>query len=298
MLGQMIVARFAGSHPSQAFLKRIRSGQIGGVILFADNVAGSVAQTRALTAELQHAARLGGNPQLLIMTDQEGGAVRRLPGPPELPPAAMTSDRVAFGQGIATGRLLKATGINVDLAPVADVEHAQGSFLGSRAFGADPGAVASRACSFAQGLQSQGVAYTLKHFPGLGRATGNTDAGPVSIDAPPPVLRQDYQAYLGCTDSPFALVMVSSAVYPNLSGPLPAVMSPLIYSRELRVVSPQAPVLTISDDLEAGALHGQPSRPNKPLMPDSTSCCMHRLNKRPSTHIKHSRSTYAQTRST
>jgi beta-N-acetylhexosaminidase len=257
MLGQMIVARFVGSRPTGAFLERIRSGGIGGVILFADNIAGGVAQTRALTIQLQHAARAGGNPPLLIMTDQEGGAVRRLRGPPGLPPSAMTSDRMAFAQGIATGNLLKAAGINVDLAPVADVEHARTSFLGSRAFGSDPSIVASRACSFAQGLQSRGIAYTLKHFPGLGRASGNTDAGPVVIDAPSSLLRQDYLPYVSCADSPVALVMVSSAIYPNLSGTLPAVMSPLIYNRELRIVNPQARDLTISDDLEAGALRGQ-----------------------------------------
>ena len=259
MLGQMIIARFPGRRPSRAFLARIQSGQIGGVILFGDNVAAGSTKTHALTEELQHAARQGGNPPLLIMTDQEGGTVRRLPGPPDLSPSSMGSDSTAFDEGEATGRLLRAVGINVDLAPVADTERVQGSFLGSRTFGSNPAVVASRACSFAQGLQSQRIAYTLKHFPGLGRATGSTDDAPVSIDAPASVLRNDYLPYLSCAASPLALVMISSAVYPNLSGPLPAVLSPLIYKRELRVVDRQAAVLTISDDLQAPALDGQVS---------------------------------------
>ena len=53
--------------------------------------------------------------------------------------------------------------------------------------------------------------------------------------------------------------MISSASYPNLTGPLPAVMSPLTYQRELRVVSSATPPVTISDDLQAGALNGQPT---------------------------------------
>jgi beta-N-acetylhexosaminidase len=259
MLGQMIVARFPGPNPSPAFLTRIRSGHIGGVILFADNVAAGLAATHSLTDELQRAAREGDNPPLLIMTDQEGGTVRRLPGPPDLAPSAMHSDSTAFKQGFATGQMLRAAGVNVDLAPVADVERVQGSFLGSRSFGSSPAVVAGRACAFAQGLQSQGVAYTLKHFPGLGRAQGSTDNGPVSIDASAAVIRDDYLSYIRCAASPLALVMVSSAIYPNLTGPLPAVMSPLTYGRELRIVNPQAPLPTISDDLQAPALSDQSS---------------------------------------
>jgi beta-N-acetylhexosaminidase len=82
MLGQMIVARFSGPSPSASFLARIRAGEIGGVILFADNVAGGLAATKALTDRLQSAAEEGSNPPLLIMTDQEGGDVKRLTGPP------------------------------------------------------------------------------------------------------------------------------------------------------------------------------------------------------------------------
>jgi beta-N-acetylhexosaminidase len=257
MLGQMIVARFAGSVPSSSLLLRIRAGQVGGVILFGDNVAGGLSATRALTDELQKAAAEGGNPPLLIMTDQEGGEVKRLPGPPSLAPSQMASAQVAYQQGMATGQLLRSVGINVDLAPVADVERVPDSFLGTRAFGSSPGVVASLACAFARGLASQGVASTLKHFPGLGRATGNTDFGPVSIPAASSDLRDDYQPYRTCGAGPRGLVMISNAIYPALSGQLPAVMSPAIYNRELPLAIPDASPVTISDDLQAGALTDQ-----------------------------------------
>jgi beta-N-acetylhexosaminidase len=258
-VGQMIVARFAGRQPPRQFLARVESGQVGGVILFADNLSGGLAATRALIEDLQHAAQQGDNPPLVIMTDQEGGTVRRLPGPPDLAPSAMSSDSIAFAQGQATGRLLRGVGINVDLAPVADVERAQGSFLGTRSFGDTPEPVAARACAFARGLSSQDIAFTLKHFPGLGRALESTDNGPVSIDIPAEAIRDDYLPYLTCASSPLAIVMVSSAIYPALTGPLPAVMSPLTYDRELRIAVPDRPVLTISDDLQAPALADQTS---------------------------------------
>jgi beta-N-acetylhexosaminidase len=257
MLGQMIVARFSGTIPSAAFLERIRKGQIGGVILFSDNVPSGSSATRALTRELQSEAARGGNPPLLIMTDQEGGEVRRLAGPPDLPAADMDSPGTASAEGAATGRLLRAVGVDVDLAPVADTEHVTGSFLGTRSFGGDPQTVASRACAFAQGLASQGIAFTLKHFPGLGRALGDTDTEAVSVDASAAELRADYRAYARCGAASRSLVMISSAIYPSLSGPLPAVMSRTIYKRELPLAVGGRRPVTISDDLQAVAISVQ-----------------------------------------
>jgi beta-N-acetylhexosaminidase len=164
----------------------------------------------------------------------------------------MTSATVAFAQGQATGRLLRTVGLNVDLAPVADVERVGGSFLGTRAFGS-----AAKACAFAEGVASEHVAYTLKHFPGLGRATQNTDLAPVAISSAPDQLRSDYTAYRTCGRGPHAIVMISSAIYPRLTGPLPAVMSPLTYEGELPAATGGSTVLTISDDLQAKALANQ-----------------------------------------
>jgi beta-N-acetylhexosaminidase len=257
LLGQMIVARFSGASPSASFLARIRAGQIGGVILFADNVAVGSEATRRLTRALQRAARSGGNPPLLIMTDQEGGPVNRLRGAPRLPAREMGSPATARAQGHAAGRLLRSVGINLDLAPVADVERLPGSFLGTRSFGSDPQRVAARACAFARGLASEGVGYTLKHFPGLGWAPGSTDIAATVVAKSAGTLQRDYGAYAQCGADPRALVMVNSAIYPGLSGPAPAVLSPEIYRREIPDVVGRG-VVTVSDDLEAAALAGQP----------------------------------------
>lgn len=256
VVGQMIVGRFQGSAPSDRFLARVQAGQIGGVILFSENTAGGVAAVARTDHILQRAAHRGDNPPLLIMTDQEGGAVKRLVGPPSLAPSEMRSASVAQWQGESTGRLLRRAGVNVDLAPVADVPGRSGaSFLGNRAFGDRSEYVAQQACAFAQGVASAGVVFTLKHFPGLGLAKISTDDGPVAIGAPAVLLREDYEPYLQCGSSPLALVMIDSASYPTLSGSLPAVISPAIYQQELRIAVQGTPV-TISDDLEASALAG------------------------------------------
>jgi beta-N-acetylhexosaminidase len=257
MLGQMIVARFSGPEAPASLLARIQAGEVGGVILFGDNIVGGTATTRELTTTLQAAARQGHNPPLLIMTDQEGGEVKRLPGPPTVAPIDMTSSSAAYAQGAETGAMLGSAGINLDLAPVADVERAAGSFLGTRSFGSTPLLVARSACAFAAGLASEHVAFTLKHFPGLGRANGSTDLGPVSIDVSPDSLRTDYAAYRTCGGDSLAAVMVSSATYPQLTGPLPAVMSVATYQHELALAVPGHSPVTISDDLQSPAITSQ-----------------------------------------
>lgn len=259
VVGQLVVGRYSGPRPSAAFLARVRAGQLGGVILFGDNTAAGLAATRHAITELQAAARKGHNPPLLVMADQEGGEVRRLPGAPELAPAAMNSTAVAHAQGVAAGRLLRSVGVNVDLAPVADVERASNSFLGSRSFGSNPAVVAARACAFARGLGSAGVAYTLKHFPGLGSADANTDVQRVEIPVPAAELRADYAAYHACGSSPDAMIMISSAIYPSLTKSTPAVLSPRIYAHELPIALGHPGQLTISDALDTPALAAQKS---------------------------------------
>src|SRR5438045_4099962 len=113
LLGQRIMVGFSGTSPSAALLSSVRRGEVGSVILFASNLE-SRSQTLALTSALQRAARAGGNPRLLISTDQEGGQVKRLPaGPPDRsPPQMVATGNVATGsaEGHATGVLLRRWG--------------------------------------------------------------------------------------------------------------------------------------------------------------------------------------------
>ncbi|HWH12660.1 MAG TPA: glycoside hydrolase family 3 N-terminal domain-containing protein, partial [Solirubrobacteraceae bacterium] len=154
-------------------------------------------------------------------------------------------------------------GVNVDLAPVADVRRNTNGFLAveHRTFGSTASTVAARACAFAKGVGSSGVVSTFKHFPGLGRAVASTDTGPVTITASAGAIRADDQAYRTCAGpaGPPSIVMISSASYPRLTGgELPAVLSPEIYTTELPVED-HVTAPTISDDLGAGALARLPS---------------------------------------
>jgi beta-N-acetylhexosaminidase len=243
-VGRKIVTGMAGTFPSRSLRARVRRGEVGGVILFGANVGPGL--SRAIAA-LQRAARAGGNPTLLIAVDQEGGEVKRLRSLPPLRAPAQMSTAVAGPEGTATGRALLAHDINTNLAPVADVDH--GSFLGSRSFGSDPGAVADAACAFATGLQSTGVNATLKHFPGLGRTMENTDLHAVRVTASAGALRADLEPYRRCGGGA-RLVMLSNATYPAFDPDRPAVFSRRIVTDLLRGELGFAGV-TITDTLAA-----------------------------------------------
>jgi beta-N-acetylhexosaminidase len=238
LAGQHMVFGFSGTTPPADLERRIRRGEAGAVILLGGNVDG-LAGARALVRRLQSIPRPAGlDAPLLVMVDQEGGLVRRLPGPParrasEIGRAGPRSARAA---GAAAGRLLRGVGVNVNLAPVADVAR-PGSALArdGRIFGSSPGRVAAAAVAFADGLRATGVAATAKHFPGLGAATVSTDAAPVTIRLPARTLRAvDLRPFRALVAHDVPLVMLGTAIYPALDPGRPAALSRRIATGELR----------------------------------------------------------------
>jgi beta-N-acetylhexosaminidase len=209
---------------------------VGGVILFSGNVDGR-AGVRKLTAHLQRIDRPVSEP-LLVMVDQEGGLVKRLPGPPDMSAAEMGQggEETAASQGKATGRSLESMGVNVDLAPVADVARPGSNLEGDgRAFGRDPQAVASDATAFLRAIQESGVAATAKHFPGFGAASVNTDNAAVTVDLSKHKLRKiDGKPFAAAIDAGVGLVMVNTIIYPAFDSRFPAALSSKIATGELR----------------------------------------------------------------
>ena len=290
-----MVFPFEGRTPPRALVTRIRRGEAAGVLFLGSNV-GTPAQVRALTRRLRSIPRPRAvAPPLLLMVDQEGGSVQRLPGAPTLSAPAMgaTGDpAVARAQGRATAATLRGAGMNVDLAPVVDVVR-QGSALQAegRGFGATT-AVASRfGAAFTRGLVAGHVAATAKHFPGFGAATANTDNGAVTIGLSRHVLaavhRPPFAAAIGAGAR---LVMVASAVYPALS-PLPAVLSRSVVGGDLRGKLRFGGV-TITDDLQAplfGAFGGTSPRRSVPPARAWTCCCSRAASPAPTTPPARSR---------
>jgi beta-N-acetylhexosaminidase len=246
LVGQHLLVRMDGPSPSASFLARVRRGEIGGVVLFRDNIPRS--GPAGLVARLQAAARAGGQLPLLISIDQEGGGVKRLPGPPTRAPSAMTSVAAARAEGVATGRYLRRLGVDLDLAPVLDVPSSRRAFIASRAFSSDPVTAGARGAAFAAGLELGGVAATAKHFPGLGRLTQNTDFGPGRILASRAALARDLAPFRMAVAAGIPAVLVGTAIYPAYGSNLPAACVPAIVEGLLRGTFGFRGV-TLSDDL-------------------------------------------------
>ncbi|MDQ7834704.1 MAG: glycoside hydrolase family 3 N-terminal domain-containing protein [Humidesulfovibrio sp.] len=205
MAGQMLLVGFRGAEPGLGtpealpILGQIARLNLGGVILFDRDVAlkspdrnvESPQQLARLTSALQAAAKAAGSPPLFIAVDQEGGRVQRLkaargfaetPAAAELCPVgqAGADTTLALAAGETVGRTLMGVGINLDFAPVADVNvNTANPVIGGlgRSFSADPKAVADCAGAFAWGLQGQGVLTAAKHFPGHGSSRADSHLG-------------------------------------------------------------------------------------------------------------------------
>lgn len=254
LVGQRLMVRMS-DEATPELVDASRRGEIGGVILFPP--AGvAPADLSQQVERLQRAAEQGGNPPLLVATDQEGGDVKRFPdGPPQRSPTELGADgnvTAAAAEGGETAVYLAQFGVNVDLAPVLDVPVSD-SFMAERAFGDDPALVADVGVAFGDGLSQGGVAATAKHFPGLGLATVNTDLAPSTVDASADELRPGLEPFEAAVASGVGLVMLSNATYPALDPGAPAGLSRRIVEEELRDGLGFDGVV-ITDDLEAGAI--------------------------------------------
>lgn len=267
MLGQMLLVGFRGAELSDdaSILRDIRQHDLGGVILFDRDVqlrtAGrniqSPAQVRALTAALQAAARTS----LFIAVDQEGGRVRRLreeagfPFSPSARAMGQGSPDATRQEGERIGRLLAGLGINLDFAPVADVDVNPASpAIGAleRSFSADPETVAAHAGAFSRGLLSQGVLPCLKHFPGHGSAMADSHLGLTDISRTwSPAELIPYERLIPLGASP--LIMCGHLYLERFDADHPATLSPAVLTGLLRERLGFTGVI-VSDDMQMRAI--------------------------------------------
>jgi beta-N-acetylhexosaminidase len=243
-VGQQFLLSFVGKQsPPSEFLEILQRQQLGGVVLFRHKNMGSLAELRALTNAMQRTAARSGEPPLLIAADQEAGQLMAIgqatPFPGNMALGAARSERLAYRVGRAIGRELAALGINVDFAPVCDVNNnPRNPVIGTRSFGEDPKLVARLGSAMIRGLQSCGVAATAKHFPGHGDTSSDSHSGA-------PILRHDARRIQAVELAPFRaairnhvrLMMTAHIVMPALNGgshELPATLSPQILRGLLR----------------------------------------------------------------
>lgn len=269
-IGQMLIAQWVGPGVTPDALQMINQQDVGGVLLKASNGnVVTVQQIQGLTAQVQ--ADSGNGIPLIVSTDQEGGCcglnrLEAIAGP--LPGAQdLTDPTSAYNDGAHTADLLHQYGFNLNLAPVVDVCQSNQSFC-FRTFGSDPKHVAAMAGAYIEGLQaSDQVTACLKHFPGLGAATGNPDLTlPYVYSTKAQVDQTDLTPYRALLASEnIRAIMVTHVMVPDVDPNLPASLSPAFITSILRKELGFTGAI-VTDDLFDISQYGQYSVPQAAVL--------------------------------
>jgi beta-N-acetylhexosaminidase len=241
-VGQLFMVGVASAGPTTTQLARLQALNVGSVILD-DNSHQSIAKVAKITSRLANGLTVT-TARPFISTDQEGGEVQRLSGRGfSAMPTALAQGRLPKAElrtsALGWGKQLTQAGVNLNLAPVADTvptpHAARNQPIGryQREYGHRPGVVAGHVVAVVQGELAGGVDVTVKHFPGLGRATGNTDIARHVTD---PTTRHDpyLQPFQAAVAAGAPFVMVSMATYPNIDPHHAACFSPTVMTTMLR----------------------------------------------------------------
>lgn len=262
--GQLIMApMFAGGNPAD-LSALISTRHVGSVVLIGNWNNGTAAAKTA--ADVLQSYAPSGN-QLIVSTDQEGGQVQHLKGsgfdtmPSAVAQGQMSADTLRSSAKTWGGQL-KQAGINVDLAPVlgtVQVKRSSNAPIGAlnRDFGLDSNGNAQHGIAFVEGMRDAGVGATVKHYPGLGAVTGNTDFTTEGILDTTTTLDDEEIGAFNTTikQAKPAMVMMSLATYQRIDSSAPAAFSSKIIDGTLRG-SVGYDGVVISDSLSAAAVSG------------------------------------------
>lgn len=255
-VGQLLMVGFQGTELTRTFLDWLHEYRPGGVILFSRNLVNPEQVARLTNALQEHAP----NPPLLIAIDEEGGRVSRLPRgfttfPAASRIAACRSPDAAYGVAEVTARELRAVGINVNLAPVLDVNsNPANPIIGDRAYGTQPEQVCTYGMAVMQGLEGNGIIPCGKHFPGHGDTTTDShhvlpvvEADRVRLDA------VELEPFRRAIRRGLPAIMTAHVRYPALDAEAPATLSRPILTDLLRNELGFQGV-TLTDDMEMRAI--------------------------------------------
>ncbi|KAJ5674171.1 Acyl-CoA N-acyltransferase [Penicillium macrosclerotiorum] len=233
-VGQLFAVGFHGHTPSLEIKTLIHDYHVGGIVLFSRNFQ-NAAQLQALTLALQNEARLAGHQQpLFIAIDQENGLVTRVSPPiaPQVPgPMALGgthSPELAYEAGKATGEILTFFGINMNYAPVCDINSEPlNPVIGVRSPGDDPEFVGRFASATARGLREKKIIPSIKHFPGHGDTAVDSHYGlPVIPKTRDELERCELIPFRRAVAEQIETVMTAHISLPYIDDKLPATLSP------------------------------------------------------------------------
>ena len=260
-VGQLFQVGFHSKTIDKEIGNLIKNYHIGGVIYFSRNIE-NLEQTSILSKNLQELAlNNGAGIPLFISVDQEGGKVRRIKDltyfPANIEIGATGDKELSRKAAAVTGKELKELGINVNLAPVLDVNNNPSNpVIGSRSFGSDPELVAEMGVAYIGGLQRQGIVATAKHFPGHGDTAADSHFDLPVINHDRERLDQiELYPFKRAIEAGVDSIMVAHIYFSDIEpeAGMPATLSKAVLNNLLREELNFEGVI-ITDDLEMGAI--------------------------------------------
>lgn len=261
-VGYQLLLAFSGLTPSPHILQWLSTRPLGGITLFRYHNIENPYQIRHLTQQLQQAAAHAGQEPLLICADQEGGQFNALgpamtPFPGNMALGATADPDLAYRTGLMIGTECAAVGVNVNYAPICDVNsNPQNPVIGIRSFGEDPDLVGQLAAAMSRGLQAAGVVSTVKHFPGHGDTATDSHYGiPVVPHDEERLWQVELRPFKAAIDAGAQMVMTAHIGLPALDHGrvLPATLSTAVLQALLRTKLGFQGVI-VSDALDMGAI--------------------------------------------
>ncbi len=239
-IGQMLLAGFPSPEVDAQAKRLVEEYEVGNFILFARNFV-SPGQTAALTAALSRLAYEKNGFAPFIGADQEGGAVSRVVEGAALFPGAMAiaangSEEDAYGVGKNCAEIFRALGVNMNLAPVLDVNiEPLNPIIGTRAFGDDPEEVARFGCAMLRGMRAGGVITTVKHYPGHGNVKTDSHLGLPINDTDPELLEQtEFLPFRRAFSAGTEALMTCHVRFEKIDNRYPATLSHTVMTELLR----------------------------------------------------------------
>jgi beta-N-acetylhexosaminidase len=273
-VGQLLIAGFDGQVLPVELKSLSREFGLGGVILFARNIA----EPEQVAELCYEAARLVPDLPLWVSVDQEGGRVARLKAPfTEWPPMATIGRSGDIGLAERFARALaselKAVGVSLDYAPVLDVlTDPDNPVIGDRALSDNPAEVARLGSAIIRGLQAEGIAACGKHFPGHGDTSADSHLELPLIEHPIERLREvELVPFKAAIEARVASIMTAHVLLPALDEDRPATLSKRVVSGVLRGEL-KFGGLILSDDLEMKAIVDRHAVPAAAVLAVEAGC--------------------------
>lgn len=236
-IGQMMFAGMEGTTLDAKTKHFIDNGELGGLILYANNLTDVEQSVRLLNAIKQENA---GRLPLLLGVDQEGGRVERLPGMVHMPANQDIGEKndpdFSYRIGQLLGEELRAFGFNLDFAPVLDINsNPDNPIIGDRSFGNRPDLVSGLGIQTMKGIQSQNVISVVKHFPGHGDTSVDSHLELPVVDKSYAELRQlEFIPFQAAIEDGADVVMIAHILLPQLDAKFPSSMSKTMITDMLR----------------------------------------------------------------